>query len=410
MARVDGVGVDTGVLAFPTPRGGSSVGQLTWFNRDGKATGAIEAPTTDDAENLNAVISPTNDSLIAANRLDPQTGTWHVWLIDGSRNNAATDSRQIPRRTSTLCGRPTEKRFSTPQSATVRGNSIGRRLPAALPSGCSMSADSRIRFRVTGRMATFYFSNCTVDLGASSWRERPDSTGGSTTTIGRTAPLAGRKVDGVLLGGAGAFELFVEGFPGGSPRETDPDWRRRSPALDEGREGAGLWGAARRHRVERADVDHAGYSRRSRQDLVAQPVLTLIDARTHFDITRDGSNPDAPGGASTTRLRLVPPSSPSISSKAKNTPAIGRVEGGGDAGRGAGRHQRAHAIIREGAALAKHWQPRLRRAAPRGFSASPRAPAPMERAAADDLDRRALIAQPAAGQRHDRFHSMPATP
>ncbi len=81
---------DTGVLALPTPRGGSSVGQLTWFNRDGKATGAIEARSGDDAENLNAVISPTNDSLIAANRLDAQTGTWHVWLIDGSRNNAAT--------------------------------------------------------------------------------------------------------------------------------------------------------------------------------------------------------------------------------------------------------------------------------------------------------------------------------
>jgi hypothetical protein len=65
---------DTGVLAFPTPRGGSSVGQLTWFNRDGKVKGAIEARSGDGAENLNAVISPTNDSLVAANRLDPQTG------------------------------------------------------------------------------------------------------------------------------------------------------------------------------------------------------------------------------------------------------------------------------------------------------------------------------------------------
>ena len=50
-------------------------------DRDGKATGAIEAPTTDDAKNLNAVISPTNDSLIAANWLEPQTGTWNVRLI-----------------------------------------------------------------------------------------------------------------------------------------------------------------------------------------------------------------------------------------------------------------------------------------------------------------------------------------
>jgi hypothetical protein len=79
----------TGAVGVPAPRGGSSAGVLTWFNRTGQVIGTI--PTDNAAaENLNAQISPTNDHLVAVNRQDPQTGAWHIWLIDTGRNNAAT--------------------------------------------------------------------------------------------------------------------------------------------------------------------------------------------------------------------------------------------------------------------------------------------------------------------------------
>ena len=81
---------DTGALAFPAPRGGSSLGRLTWFDREGHNTGTLE-PSSADVEYLNPAISPNHD-LVAANRLDPETGAWHIWLIDAARNNAASRS------------------------------------------------------------------------------------------------------------------------------------------------------------------------------------------------------------------------------------------------------------------------------------------------------------------------------
>ena len=61
----------TGVLAIPALRGGSPLGQLTWFDRNGKITGAIAQPAEPDAEYSNPVISPTNEKLVAANRTGP---------------------------------------------------------------------------------------------------------------------------------------------------------------------------------------------------------------------------------------------------------------------------------------------------------------------------------------------------
>src|SRR5262249_49141985 len=42
---------DSGAVAIPAPRGGSSVGVLTWFNRKGEVIGTIPADAA--AENLN---------------------------------------------------------------------------------------------------------------------------------------------------------------------------------------------------------------------------------------------------------------------------------------------------------------------------------------------------------------------
>ena len=295
---------DTGVLALPTPRGGSSVGQLTWFNRDGKATGAIEARSGDDAENLNAVISPTNDSLIAANRLDAQTGTWHVWLIDGSRNNAAT-------RLTTDAASDVDPVWSPDGKeilyASERDGARGFYRQAIAGGSPERVLDvSGFTDPIPSDWSEGYL--LFQQLQQSIWALR----------LGDRAPirLADRqpqsygphlspdgKWHGLLLGACRRVRTVRRGIPGRFASETDLDRRRRSPALDEGREGAGLLGAARRHRVERADVDHAGYWRRSRQN-AGRPAgphahrcadTLRHHARRAEDLMRQAAGPPSPG-------------------------------------------------------------------------------------------------------------------
>lgn len=67
-----------GLLAYVPTRLGN-VGRLTWFDRSGRATGHIDAPTR--VENLNPAISPAGDR-VAVNRMDPESGNWDVWTIE----------------------------------------------------------------------------------------------------------------------------------------------------------------------------------------------------------------------------------------------------------------------------------------------------------------------------------------
>ncbi len=87
---------------------------------------------------------------------------------------------------------------------------------------------------------------------------------------------------------AGAFELFVEGFPGGSPRKqisigggVHPRWTKGGKELVYWAPPGGIVSNELTLTAEDIRVGPV-------KTLVAQPVLTLIDARTHFDITRDG--------------------------------------------------------------------------------------------------------------------------
>jgi eukaryotic-like serine/threonine-protein kinase len=280
---------DTGVLAFPTPRGGSSVGQLTWFNRDGKATGAIEAPTTDDAENLNAVISPTNDSLIAANRLDAQTGTWHVWLIDGSRSNAATrlttdsasdvdpvwspDGKQILY----LSERDGARGF---YRQAIAGGAPERVLDvsgftAPIPSDWS---DGYLLFQ---QLQQSIWALRLGDRAPIRLADRqPQSYGPHLSPDGKWMAYSSAR--------AGAFELFVEGFPGGSPRKQISIGGGVHPRWTKGGKELAYWAPPGGIVSNELTLTSQDIRVGPVKTLVAQPVLTLIDARTHFDITRDG--------------------------------------------------------------------------------------------------------------------------
>ncbi len=74
----------SGVLAFITERGGRP-GQLTWFDRSGRAQSSIKPSA--GGEYLNPAISPAGDA-VAVNRMDPQTGNWDIWIVDAARGTA----------------------------------------------------------------------------------------------------------------------------------------------------------------------------------------------------------------------------------------------------------------------------------------------------------------------------------
>ena len=280
---------DTGVLALPTPRGGSSVGQLTWFNRDGKAMGAIEARSGDGAENLNAVISPTNDRLIAANRLDPQTGTWHVWLIDGSRNNAETRLTTDSASDVDPVWSPDGKEILyTSERDGARGfyrQAIAGGAPERVldVSGFTdpIPSDWSNGYLLFSQLQQSIWSLRLGDRAPIRLADRqPESYGPHLSPDGRWLAYAAAR--------AGAFELFVEGFPGGSPRKqistgggVHPRWTKGGKELVYWAPPGGIVSTELTLTPQDIRVGPV-------KTLVAQPVLTLIDARTHFDITRDG--------------------------------------------------------------------------------------------------------------------------
>jgi Tol biopolymer transport system component len=280
---------ETGVLIFPAPRGGSGVGQLTWFNREGAVTGAIEARPGDDGENLNPQISPVNANLIAANRLDPQSGAWHVWLIDASRNNAASRLTTDTASDVDPLWSPDGKEilyFSDREGARAlyRQAIAGGRAERVLDVGAfsdpipsDWSTDGYVLFQ---------------QLQQSVWGFRLGDPVPKALADLQQAYAARRSPDGRWLAYSavrgGQFELLVERFPGGSPRKQISTGGGAHPRWTNGGRELVYWappgGIMSNALTLTADDIVVGPTR----TLVSQPVLSLIDARTHFDITRDG--------------------------------------------------------------------------------------------------------------------------
>lgn len=86
----------------------------------------------------------------------------------------------------------------------------------------------------------------------------------------------------------GQFELFLERFPQGSPRKqistgggVHPRWTKAGTELVYWTPPGGIVANDLRLTDQEISVGPT-------HTLVAQPVLTLVDARSHFDITQDG--------------------------------------------------------------------------------------------------------------------------
>ena len=276
---------DTGTIAFPAIRGGSSVGRLTWFDADDKVVGTIE-PSSGDEEYLNPAICPTNDNLVAAHRFDRQTDTWHIWLIDGARGNAAS------RLTSDAASDVDPAWSPDGREIVYASNRDGRRkfYRQAIDGGAPLAVLDVQQFNDpiasdVDRDGRILFS----DLQRSIWEFVPGASAaarlGSLPSYGPHKSPDGKWL-AYGLSQSGAFDVYVERFPGGAPRKkiatgVHPRW------INGGKEIA-YWsppgGIVSTDLVLTNDDIRIGRTR----TLVGEPVLTLIDARTAYDISRDG--------------------------------------------------------------------------------------------------------------------------
>jgi Tol biopolymer transport system component len=241
---------------------------------------------------LNPVISPVNEKLVAANRMDPQTGAWHVWVIDGARGNAASrlttdpssdrdpawsrDGKEI------IYASDRRGEWAFYRQAYAGGAAV--RLPVNLTETIqpmpSDWAGDRVLFSQLQR------SIWTVLLGD----RLPTKLGDPDT--GAYAPHL--SPDGQWLAYATApdrrrFEVFVERFPSGSPRRqitTDggghPRWTRTAKGTE-----LVYWSVTKGIESVPLSLSDQAIQIGEAQVLVPQ-VLGLIDARTAYDITPDG--------------------------------------------------------------------------------------------------------------------------
>jgi serine/threonine protein kinase len=295
---------DAGALAFPAPRGGSSLGKLTWFDGDGRVIATIEPPSA-DVEYLNPAICPTNDNLVAANRLDPASGAWHIWLIDTARGNAASrlttgdasdidptwsaDGKEILY-VSERNGRRGFYRQRIDGGAATRVLDVsGFSFP--MPSDWSRDGD-------------VLFSNLQQSIWAFRLGDRSPVQVQQRYSYG--AHLSpDRKWLAYVASDGGSFKLFVERFPGGSPRiqiaaASHPRWINGGKSIAYWVPPGG---------IVSTDLTTTDQEIRigATRTLLSQPVLTLIDARTHYDITADGRKilVRQPAGPPTPGIRLI---------------------------------------------------------------------------------------------------------
>jgi len=278
-----------GVLAFSASRGGSS-GQLTWFTRDGKPDGVIDPPPG-DAEYLNPALSP-DGAAVAANVIAPLSGTWDVWLVDSARRSSrlttGADSEYDP------VWSPDGKEIVY---AATRGDRLGfykQSVTGGAPEFLLDLSDERVAIPTDWSRDGRYIFYQKRGLRWSTWAlplfgdrkpilvidDQFNPYGAHLSPDGRWLAYDATEVD--------QFEVFVRRFPDGTPKKqvshgggVHPRWTRDGKELVYWKPGRGI--LAHDFSVTATDIVVG-----SARTLLDRPVLSLIDARTHYDITRDG--------------------------------------------------------------------------------------------------------------------------
>jgi eukaryotic-like serine/threonine-protein kinase len=282
---------DNGVLAFQTPRGGS-VGELKWFDRTGKVGQSLHSPP--DAEYLNPALSPDGRTVVA-NRVDPQTGRWDIWLLDTSRD--------VPSKLTTDPADDFDPVWSPDGKEIIFASERGGRLGLYRQAVVGASAAERL-IDLDDSLAVV-----ATDWSPSQYvlYQRQISRGWSIWAL----PLFGDRKpilladdqfspyaphlspDGRWLAYSsfetGPAEIFVRRFLADGPKKqissgggVHPRWTRDGKELVYWSPPGGIYA----HDFSATSSEIRVGPRRT---LLDRPPLSLIDGRTHYDITRDGS-------------------------------------------------------------------------------------------------------------------------
>jgi serine/threonine protein kinase len=281
----------TGVLAFGKPRGGS-VGRLTWFDRTGLSSGS-SLPQPPDGEYLNPVFSPSGDR-VAVNHMDPRTGNWDIWIVDVARD--------VPERLTSDPANDCDPIWSPDGKEIVFASDRGGQM-GLYRKAVAGSDPERLVVPVEGARLLVpsdwsrdgkYILYDRGRGGRSLWALPLIGDPAPVQVVdGRFAPYAAHiSPDGQWLAYAsldtGRYEVYVRRFPGPGQKQqissnggTHPRW------TSDGRELV-YWAVPRG--IEAVSFEATGSTFRigPRRTLVQPAVLSLIDARTHYDITRDG--------------------------------------------------------------------------------------------------------------------------
>ena len=282
-----------GVLAYPAARGGSA-GQLRWFDGAGKAGESIASPP--EVEYINPAISP-DGTVVAANRADPQTGRWDIWLVDTTRG--------VPSKLTTNPADDFDPVWSPDGKAIVFGSRRGERLGLNRQSITGGDdAELLIDFDNSDVVATdwsrdpqyiLYQLRGSVMRGWSIWALPLFDDRKPIRLMDEEFSPYGPHLspDGKWLAynsfESGPLEVFVRRFLADGPKKqishdggVHPRWTRDGKELVYWSPPGGIYS----HTIS---MTESTITVGPRQTLLDRPVLSLIDGRTHYDITRDGT-------------------------------------------------------------------------------------------------------------------------
>jgi Tol biopolymer transport system component len=282
---------DNDVLAFQAPRGGS-VGELKWFDRTGRAEQSLPSPP--DAEYLNPAVSPDGQT-IAANRIDPQTGRWDIWLFDITRGvpsklttDPADDFDPVwsPDGKDIVFGSERGGRLGLYRQAVVGGSPAERLIDlddsvAVVPTDWSRSGYILYQ-RQSGRTWSIWALPLEGDRKPILLQDETYAPYGPHLSPDGTW-LAYNSFE------TGPAEIFVRRFLADGPKKqissgggVHPRWTRDGKELVYWSPPGGIYA----HDFSATSSEIRVGPRRT---LLDRPPLSLIDGRTHYDITRDGS-------------------------------------------------------------------------------------------------------------------------
>jgi Tol biopolymer transport system component len=281
-----------GVLAFIKTRGGR-LGQLTWFDRSGRAVSAITQPA--GGEYLNPAISP-DGTQVAVNRMDPQTGNWDVWIIDLARN--------VPSRVTFDRAQDSDPVWS-PDSREIifASNREGR---AALYRKTVAGTKSEELLVSVGSTVALIPSDWSADgrmLVYSMWARAAGGQIWALPLVGDRKPILVVNADLSASGGrlspdgkwiaytssqTGKFQVYVQRFLESGERQqisqsggAHPRWSADGRTLVYWVPSGGLASVDVRVKGEQ-------FSAGVPKDVITANIPTLADGRTHWDMTRGG--------------------------------------------------------------------------------------------------------------------------